>query len=180
MQHNKTMEDNDFGCAKIVPHLDVRQKNKMKMNRPIWVFCFWSTICVLLYSTGAFIFSAGWNEIDKSSFRDFLYLVLLFLLPASILAGLIHLLVALLGGVTTAFGFACGLLAGAAGALILHIDIQRSSDAMAHMNYNALPWVVSIFGIIGLLLGSLATFLIRRRTGEPVGRINSESLRSSP
>jgi len=27
------MEDNDFGCAKIVPHLDVRKKNRNALNR---------------------------------------------------------------------------------------------------------------------------------------------------
>ena len=136
------------------------------LKSPLPVFLIWFSGWIALFVLGS-ILSKGWQYPDASPYRNFLYLLMFVILPATACLGIIHCIACIITLKIARQSAIAAFFIGFIGVAILHYSIQTSPDPWADMGYIAAVAIYCIFAVAGFLVSCITLFAIskvKRRT----------------
>lgn len=135
--------------------------NIRKTVTPIIILLFYGTLVLFFYLLGSKFLSNGWNRVDSSIHRDFLYRVDHYILPSIFTIGSFHVVFSIVGKEVFLKAIACALILGSVGPIYNHIAIQSSSDPFADFGYLLSFPMYLFFTLFFLILSSILILTIR-------------------
>ncbi len=131
-------------------------------KRPFPVFFLWGGIWMSLFLLGA-VMSRGWICPDASPYRDFLYIDIFVLLPASGCLGLIHFLSCIITPIIATRSTVIAFFSGFIGIGILNYAIRSSPDPEAAMAYIATIIFYAIFAVAGFVVSTIGLWIWHKK-----------------
>jgi len=129
-----------------------------KVKRPLKVFVGYALLNVAIYALGQ-VLADGWNYIDSSEYRTFLYFVMFTVWPVIIGISVVHVLATIINKKIAITSLKFALIFGLAGPLILYLLIQTSSDPLAGMAWIACIIYYIIFALAGFALSCVLLWM---------------------
>ncbi len=139
----------------------VENDSKNTFKKPLIVFIVYLLVNTVIYSLGGFLLADGWDYVDSSWCRDFLYTIFFWVWPPIIFISIIHFLLTIVNKEIALASLKISICFGFAGPLLLHILISTSRDPVAGMAYIAFGIYYFIFALAGFIISCIVIWIYK-------------------
>lgn len=134
---------------------------KNRFKKPLIVFTVYAILNAVIYSLGGFLLADGWNRIDSSWCRDFLYTIFFWVWPPIICISIIHLLLTIVNKKIAIASLKISFSFGFAGPLLLYILVSKSQDTETAMAYIGLGISYFAFALAGFIISCIVIWMYK-------------------